>query len=193
MPLVGERLVAFLSDGASWKRRGSDWTPRWWRAEDSGPVMPIMIKQWPAPSTSAPHVPGGRDRVVRPSTRGSTASIRSCSTAEIPAAFAWAIFEMERRLTAAADAVGPDAPVSVALPYGIAVRPRARASTARERTSRHNLPLGGDPHVDPVAARHFKPGTRRSGCRCPTWAAARALQHTRGRATAKSVIPAGPS
>src|SRR5204863_5290886 len=43
MPLPGERLVAFLSDGAFEEQRGSDWAPRWWRAEDSGLVTPIMI------------------------------------------------------------------------------------------------------------------------------------------------------
>ncbi|MGK9625978.1 xylulose 5-phosphate 3-epimerase, partial [Salmonella enterica subsp. enterica] len=42
-PLPGERLVAFLSDGAFEEQRGSDWAPRWWRAEDSGLVAPIMI------------------------------------------------------------------------------------------------------------------------------------------------------
>ena len=43
MPLPGERLVVFLSDGAFEEQRGSDWAPRWWRAEDSGLVTPIMI------------------------------------------------------------------------------------------------------------------------------------------------------
>ncbi|MGH7349552.1 MAG: hypothetical protein ACREI6_06020, partial [Candidatus Rokuibacteriota bacterium] len=43
MPVRGERLVAFLSDGAFEEQRGSDWAPRWWRAEDSGLVTPIMI------------------------------------------------------------------------------------------------------------------------------------------------------
>ncbi len=31
MPLPGETLVAFLSDGAADEQRGSDWFPRWWR------------------------------------------------------------------------------------------------------------------------------------------------------------------
>lgn len=42
-PLPGERLVAFLSDGAFEEQRGSDWAPRWWRPEDSGLISPIMI------------------------------------------------------------------------------------------------------------------------------------------------------
>jgi len=32
MPLPGETLVAFLSDGAFEEQRGADWAPRWWRA-----------------------------------------------------------------------------------------------------------------------------------------------------------------
>jgi phosphoketolase len=43
MPLKGESIVAFLSDGAFEEQRGSDWSPRWWREEDSGSVVPIMI------------------------------------------------------------------------------------------------------------------------------------------------------
>ena len=43
MPLPGERLVAVLSDGAFEEQRGSDWAPRWWRAEDCGLVTPVMI------------------------------------------------------------------------------------------------------------------------------------------------------
>ncbi len=43
MPLPGERLVVFLSDGAFEEQRGSDFIPRWWRGEDTGLVAPIMI------------------------------------------------------------------------------------------------------------------------------------------------------
>ena len=43
MPLPGESLVAFLSDGAFEEQRGSDWAPRWWRAEDCGIAIPVMI------------------------------------------------------------------------------------------------------------------------------------------------------
>ncbi len=40
---AGETLVAFLSDGAAEEQRGSDWMPRWWRAEDCGVALPVMI------------------------------------------------------------------------------------------------------------------------------------------------------
>eukprot|EP01035_Chromulina_nebulosa_P007302 gene7302-9850_t len=43
MPLPGEALVAILSDGAFEEQRGSDWSERWWRAEDCGSVTPVMI------------------------------------------------------------------------------------------------------------------------------------------------------
>ena len=43
MPLPGQELVAFLSDGAFEEQRGSDWAPRWWRAEDTGIVVPVMV------------------------------------------------------------------------------------------------------------------------------------------------------
>jgi len=43
MPLPGERLVAFLSDGAFEEQRGSDWATRWWRTNDSGFAVPVMI------------------------------------------------------------------------------------------------------------------------------------------------------
>ena len=43
LPLPGETLVAFLSDGAAEEQRGGDWMPRWWRAEDCGAALPVMI------------------------------------------------------------------------------------------------------------------------------------------------------
>ena len=43
MPLPGQALVTFLSDGAFEEQRGSDWAPRWWRGEDTGAILPIMI------------------------------------------------------------------------------------------------------------------------------------------------------
>ena len=43
MPLPDQSLVAFLSDGAFEEQRGSDWTPRWWRGQDCGDLLPVMI------------------------------------------------------------------------------------------------------------------------------------------------------
>src|SRR3990172_9976812 len=101
MPLPGERLVVFLSDGAFEEQRGSDWAPRWWRAEDCGLVTPNMIKN------------GRRiDQRTTMSQQGGAAWFAQhlrlngfdplVFDGRDPAAFVWAILEAERRLEAAA-------------------------------------------------------------------------------------------
>jgi len=161
MPLPGERLVAFLSDGAFEEQRGSDWSPRWWRAEDSGLVAPIMIKN------------GRRiDQRTTMSQQGATDWFVShlelnqfdplVFDGRDPAAFAWAIFEMEARLAASAEAIrsrGERYPVR--LPYGVAVAPKGAGFYGEGTNLAHNLPLMSNPHFDPVAARHFNESARR--------------------------------
>src|SRR5581483_21130 len=93
VPLVGERLVAFLSDGAFEEQRGSDWAPRWWRAEDSGLVAPIMIangRRIDQRTTVAQQ--GGVDWLREHLRQNSFDPIDI--DGRDPAAFAWAIFEM---------------------------------------------------------------------------------------------------
>lgn len=161
MPLPGERLVVFLSDGAFEEQRGSDWVPRWWRADDGGLVTPIMINN------------GRRiDQRTTMSQGGGVAwfvqHLRLNSFDPIvfdgrdPAAFAWAIFEMECRLEAAAEAVrsrGDSYPVL--LPYGIAVAPKGAGFYGEGTNLAHNLPLGSNPHTDTVAAERFNESARR--------------------------------
>ncbi|MFB3120539.1 MAG: xylulose 5-phosphate 3-epimerase, partial [Stenotrophomonas maltophilia] len=161
MPLPGERLVVFLSDGAFEEQRGSDWISRWWRSDDSGMVTPIMINN------------GRRiDQRTTLSQEGGTAwfaqHLRLNGFDPIifdgrdPAAFAWAIFEMESRLEAAAEAVqsrGDQYPVP--LPYGIAVAPKGAGFYAEGTNLAHNLPLDANPHTDPVSAGHFNESARR--------------------------------
>jgi phosphoketolase len=161
MPLPGERLVVFLSDGAFEEQRGSDWIPRWWRAKDCGLVTPIMIKNgrridqrttmsqqggadWFADHLKLngfdPMVLDGRD----------------------PAAFVWAVFEMECRLEAAVEAIqsrGSSYPVP--LPYGIALAPKGAGFYGEGTNLAHNLPLMANPHVDRAAAQHFNESARR--------------------------------
>src|SRR5690606_7608899 len=43
MPLPGASLAACLSDGPFSEQLGTDWAPRWWRAEDCGIAIPVMI------------------------------------------------------------------------------------------------------------------------------------------------------
>ena len=183
MPLPGERLVAFLSDGAFEEQRGSDWAPRWWRASDSGLVAPIMIAN------------GRRiDQRTTMSQEGGvswfTRHLRLNGFDPIvfdgrdPAAFAWAIWEIERRLEAAARAVGEGRRrYPVHLPYGVAVAPKGAGFYGAGTNLAHNLPLGANPHTDATAARRFNTSARR------LWvapdelsAAAVVLQHHRAAA-----------
>jgi phosphoketolase len=178
MPLPGERLVAFLSDGAFEEQRGSDWAPRWWRASDSGLVAPIMIAN------------GRRiDQRTTMSQQGGatwfTRHLRLNGFDPIvfdgrdPAAFAWAIWEIERRLQIAATAVSEGRrSYPVPLPYGIAVAPKGAGFYGAGTNLAHNLPLPANPHTDASAARHFNRSARRLWVElAELQAAAQVLQH----------------
>ncbi len=155
MPLPGERLTAFLSDGAFEEQRGSDWAPRWWRAQDSGLVTPIMIAN------------GRRidQRTTMSQQGGITWFMRHLRLngfdpvtldGRDPAAFAWAIIELERRLEAAADRVRAGRErYPVLLPYGVAVAPKGAGFYGEGTNLAHNLPLGAVPRTDARAAAHF--------------------------------------
>ena len=161
MPLPGERLVAFLSDGAFEEQRGSDWAPRWWRAEDSGLVTPIMIKN------------GRRiDQRTTMSQQGGAAwftkHLRLNSFDPIvfdgrdPAAFLWAIFEMERRLESAAEGIREGRmKYPVPLPYGVAVAPKGYGFPGAGTNLAHNLPLMANPYTDNDARDKFNRGAKR--------------------------------
>lgn len=151
-PLPGESLVAFLSDGAFEEQRGSDWTPRWWRAEDSGLTIPVMIlngrrieervqiaqqggADWLADHLKLngfdPFIIDGRD----------------------PAAFACAIIEAELRLERfAAD---PARIYPAPIPYIIAETVKGFGFPGADTNAAHNLPLGGNPAQDQAARQAF--------------------------------------
>merc|ERR1711969_48527 len=104
MPLPGQELVTFLSDGAFEEQRGSDWAPRWWRGEDSGLVMPIMIangRRIDQRSTMAQV--GGVDWLREHLTLNGFDPIDI--DGRDPAAFAWAIISMARSLRRAHESV----------------------------------------------------------------------------------------
>ena len=161
MPLPGERLVVFLSDGAFEEQRGSDWAPRWWRAEDCGLVTPIMINNGRRiDQRTTMSQEGGIGWFVEHLRLNGFDPI--VFDGRDPAAFAWAIFEMECRLEAAAAAVrSGDDRYPVLLPYGIAVAPKGAGFYGEGTNLAHNLPLGANPHTDLVAAEHFNDGARR--------------------------------
>lgn len=146
MPLPGESLVAFLSDGAFEEQRGPDWAPRWWRAQDSGFAVPVMIlngrrieqrtqimqeggAQWLAEDVRHngfdPVIVDGRD----------------------PAAIAWAIVESEGALRAFA--ASPDRRYPAPLPYVIAETEKGFGFPGAGSNAAHNLPLGGNPTPRP--------------------------------------------
>jgi phosphoketolase len=150
MPLPGERLVAFLSDGAWEEQKGSDWVPRWWRSEDSGLVVPIMIAngrridqrtimaqeggaEWFSHYVKMhgfdPVIIDGRD----------------------PLAFAWAIIECEQKLRAEVEAGNKQ----IRIPYVIAVSPKGAGFYGEGTNAAHNLPLGDNPSKSKKAAGLF--------------------------------------
>jgi phosphoketolase len=154
MPLPGEQLVAFLSDGAFEEQRGADWMPRWWRAEDSGLVAPVMIfnerridqrttveqeggVQWFEKHLRLngfePWVFDGRD----------------------PAAFAWSIIEQERQLKQYTRRLTSVEKYDIKIPYGIAHAPKGAGFYNEGTNYAHNLPLIENPSVDKVAAERF--------------------------------------
>lgn len=161
MPLPGERLVVFLSDGAFEEQRGSDWAPRWWRAEDCGLVAPIMINNGRRiDQRTTMSQQGGTEWFVRHLRVNGFDPI--VFDGRDPAAFIWAIFEMECRLQAIAEAVRSGQEVyPIPLPYGIAVAPKGAGFYGEGTNLAHNLPLMSNPYTDIVAARRFNESARR--------------------------------
>lgn len=154
MPLAGERLVAFLSDGAFEEQKGSDWAPRWWRAEDSGLVAPIMIAN-------------GR-RIDQRSTMDQEGGAKWFADylrlhdfdpiifdGRDPAAFAWTIIEQEMRLAQNAANISDIAHYKIKIPYGIAVAPKGAGFYNEGTNYAHNLPLVTNPSKDEVAMERF--------------------------------------
>jgi phosphoketolase len=161
MPLPGERLVAFLSDGAFEEQRGSDWAPRWWRERDSGLVSPIMILN-------------GR-RIEQRSTMAQLGGVEWLRAhlalngfdpividGRDPAAFAWAIFTMEERLAACVAAI-QDGTGKYPMPlhYAIAEAPKGYGFPGEGTNAAHNLPLGAVPRHDAKARERFNQGAQR--------------------------------
>ncbi|MBS0384519.1 MAG: xylulose 5-phosphate 3-epimerase [Proteobacteria bacterium] len=156
MPLPGERLVAFLSDGAFEEQRGSDWSPRWWRAGDCGLAVPVMILN------------GRRieQRTEIGQEGGATWLVEHLRLSGFdpividghdPAAYAWAIIEAEARL---ARFVASGAPYPAPLPYVIARCVKGFGFPGAGTNRAHNLPLVGNPRTDEAARRAFNEGAR---------------------------------
>lgn len=155
MPLPGQRLVAFLSDGAFEEQRGPDWAPRWWRAEDSGLVLPVMIANGRRiDQRTTLSQSGGTDWFEQHLRLNHFAPV--VIDGRDPAAFAWAILTQEQALEqAAARVAAGDAQYPVPLPYVIAETQKGFGFPGAGSNSAHNLPLPGNPHRDAKARELF--------------------------------------
>lgn len=158
MPLPGQELVAFLSDGAFEEQRGSDWTPRWWRGEDSGLVMPIMIANGRRIDQRTTMAQSGgvswfRDHLTLNGFKPIDIDGRD------PAAFAWAIITMgldlveQHRQVAVGENDYP-----VLLPYTIAETVKGFGFPGSGTNAAHNLPLIGNPATDESIRAIFNQG-----------------------------------
>ena len=142
MPLPGESLVAFLSDGAAEEQRGSDWIPRWWRADDCGLVTPVMIAN-------------GRRIEQREGLERFEAHLAARGfdpfrfDGRDPAAFVCALAEMELSLQFRSDrALEGELDYPIRIPYGIAETVKGFGFYGAGLNLAHNLPLPGNPRVD---------------------------------------------
>lgn len=152
MPVPGESVVAFLSDGAFEEQRGADWAPRWWRAEDSGMAIPVMVlngrrieertqiaQEGGAPWLAEDLRHNGFDPMI--------------VDGRDPAAIAWGILEAEHRL--ANFIAQPQHQYPAPLPYVIAETEKGFGFAGAGTNAAHNLPLGGNPSKDQHARDAF--------------------------------------
>lgn len=159
MPLPGESLAVFLSDGAFEEQRGADWAPRWWRGADSGAVLPVMILNGRRIEQRTTIIQQGGSRWL-----SEHLALNGFDPFEIdghdPAAYAWAFLHMEHRL---APWLQPDAQAHypTPLPYAIARCVKGYGFPGAGLNRAHNLPLDGNPHVDPEARAMFNQGSAR--------------------------------
>jgi len=160
MPLPGEKLVAFLSDGAFEEQRGSDWAARWWRAEDSGLVAPIMIANGRRIDQRSTMAQSGGVDWFRDHLRLNGFDPIDLDGRD-PAAFAWAVFEIEARLSACASACKKGTgQYPVPLHYGIAETEKGFGFPGAGTNAAHNLPLVENPHTNDAARAAFNEGAK---------------------------------
>lgn len=154
MPLKDERLVAFLSDGAFEEQKGADWVPRWWRAEDTGLVAPIMIANGRRiDQRSTMDQEGGPEWFAKYLELHDFEPV--IFDGRDPAAFVWTIIEQELSLQKNAAKIKDLSRYKIKIPYGIAVAPKGAGFYNEGTNYAHNLPLVTNPYSDNVAATRF--------------------------------------
>ena len=175
MPLPGESLAVFLSDGAFEEQRGGDWAPRWWRPADSGPVMPFMILNGRRIEQRTNIIQeGGADWLKRHLT------LNGFDPFEIdghdPAAYTWALLEMEDVLHDYARQEREGLlRYPLRLPHAIATCVKGYGFPGAGTNHAHNLPLEQNPAVDSSAREEFNRGAARLYVDLPSLDAARGL------------------
>lgn len=155
MSLPGERLVAFLSDGAFEEQRGSDWASRWWRAEDCGLVTPVMIANGRRiDQRSTMYQQGGLSWFYEHLQLNGFHPI--AIDGRDPAAFVWGIFEAEARLAAcSAQIQAGHMQYPVRLPYLIAETEKGYGFHGAGTNAAHGTPLPDNPSVDESSRQLF--------------------------------------
>lgn len=148
IPLPGETLVAFLSDGAAEEQRGSDWIPRWWRAEDCGLALPVMIANG---RRIEQRTQLGTDEGLE----GFRQHLAGCGFDPIPfdgrdpAAFVCILWEMEQRLARRVEEKARGIlNYPLPIPYGIAETVKGFGFYGAGSNAAHNLPLPANPRLD---------------------------------------------
>ncbi|MDP3364414.1 MAG: xylulose 5-phosphate 3-epimerase, partial [Pseudomonas sp.] len=155
LPLPGEKLVAFLSDGAAEEQRGSDWMPRWWRAEDCGVALPVMI-------ANGRRIEQRTELGTLEGLEGFRRHLRGCGFDPLsfdgrdPAAFVCALWEMEQRLAHRVDELNRELiGYPLPMPYGIAETTKGYGFFGAGSNAAHNLPLPASPALDAQARELF--------------------------------------
>ncbi|MCB5362545.1 xylulose 5-phosphate 3-epimerase [Pusillimonas sp. CC-YST705] len=157
MPLPGESLVAFLSDGAFEEQRGSDWAPRWWRAQDSGLIVPLMVLNGRRIEERTQIMQDGGAPWLADHLRHNGFDPVTVDGRD-PAAIAWGIVSAEAKLQAFAQQANPRYPA--AIPYVIAETVKGYGFPGAGKNPAHNLPLPGNPHTDIRARELFNAGAQ---------------------------------
>ncbi len=143
-PLPGETLVAFLSDGAFEEQRGADWAARWWRGDDCGVALPVMIANGRRIDQRSGIMQAGGVSWLQQHLVLNGFSPR-CIDGRDPAAFIMALFEAEAAVHAGA----------TALPYIIAEAPKGYGFLNSGTNLAHGTPLTVSPYRDALARASF--------------------------------------
>lgn len=155
--LKGEKLIAFLSDGAFEEQRGSDWFPRWWRAEDCGITIPIMIANGRRIDQRTTMQQQGGVEWLRAHLMNNSFNPITIDGKD-PAAFIGAILTAEKYIQDKIDVGITDYPIK--MPYIIAETIKGYGFPGAGSNNAHNLPLGKNPFSDWEARKLFNNGIR---------------------------------